>query len=227
MTYRIKNRHTGEVIFEGADLRDAYLRGADLRGANLRGADLYGAYLRGADLRGADLEGADLRGADLRGADLRSADLRGANLIGADLRGADLRSADLRGADLRSADLRGANLYSTLIDNPKLFTKLMSQKTAICYKIVTTGTRTGYIYPGLTYKDGDTVEIEAYDSSMQNNCATGINVATLDWCRKALGGDPLDLEIIKLKVNVKDIVSIPYATDGKYRVKKCKIIGAI
>ena len=91
----IKNKVTGIVIMELADLRDADLRGADLSGADLRGADL-----RDADLRDADLRDADLRDADLRDADLSGADLRGADLSGADLRGADLTRCDLSGADL-------------------------------------------------------------------------------------------------------------------------------
>ena len=82
----IKNRWTGEVLFEYekedntiketvveavkncADLGDADLGGADLGGANLRGA-----YLRDADLGGAYLGGANLRDADLGGANLRDA----------------------------------------------------------------------------------------------------------------------------------------------------------
>ena len=51
----------------------------------LRGANLYGTNLYGADLRGANLYGANLRGANLYGADLSEADLSGANLSGANL----------------------------------------------------------------------------------------------------------------------------------------------
>lgn len=63
-----------------ADLRDAYLGGANLHGADLSHADLSGANLSDADLSGADLSDADLRGADLSGADLRYADLSHADL---------------------------------------------------------------------------------------------------------------------------------------------------
>ena len=82
----IKNRWTGEVLFEYekedntiketvveavkncADLGDAYLGDAYLRGAYLGDADLGGADLRGAYLRDADLGGAYLGGANLRDA---------------------------------------------------------------------------------------------------------------------------------------------------------------
>ena len=95
----IKNRWTGEVLFEYekedntiketvveavkncADLRDADLGDADLRGADLGGADLGGANLRGAYLRDADLGGAYLGGANLRDADLGGANLRDAKNI--------------------------------------------------------------------------------------------------------------------------------------------------
>ena len=136
MTYQIKRRYSGTVLFEcelpadlasgiharhalekataaranleGANLEGANLGGANLGGANLRGADLGGANLGGANLEGANLRGANLRGAYLRGANLRGANLEEAYLRGADLRGANLRGANLEGADLGGADLRGA-----------------------------------------------------------------------------------------------------------------------
>ena len=67
---KIKSRFTGEIIFDGADLRGANLCDANLCGANLRGANLCGANLRGADLRGANLCDANLCGANLCGANL-------------------------------------------------------------------------------------------------------------------------------------------------------------
>ena len=63
-----------------ADLSDAYLGGANLHGADLSHADLSDANLSDADLGYADLGYADLRGADLSGADLRYADLSHADL---------------------------------------------------------------------------------------------------------------------------------------------------
>ena len=66
----IKNRYTGETIFQIETLYKANLYGADLSGANLSGANLYGANLSGADLRGVNLYRADLSGANFRGANL-------------------------------------------------------------------------------------------------------------------------------------------------------------
>ena len=47
----IKHKITGEVIFDGVNLR-----GANLSGVNLRGADLSDADLRGVNLSGANLD---------------------------------------------------------------------------------------------------------------------------------------------------------------------------
>jgi hypothetical protein len=117
MTYEIKNRWTGEVIYShdganlsGADLSGADLSRADLSGVDLSGADLSGANLSRANLSGADLSGANLSSANLSRADLSGADLSGVYLSGANLSGADLSGADLSGVDLSGVDLSGANL---------------------------------------------------------------------------------------------------------------------
>ena len=76
MKHQIKNRWTGEVIYEGEaeTLRDLVatavkekvsLSDSDLRDSNLRGSDLSDSDLRGSNLRGSDLSDSDLRGSDL------------------------------------------------------------------------------------------------------------------------------------------------------------------
>ena len=83
----IKNRYTGETIFQIETLYKANLYGADLSGANLSGANLYRADLSVANLSGANLYGANLSGANLSSANLSKADLIGADLSGANLDG--------------------------------------------------------------------------------------------------------------------------------------------
>ena len=117
---QIKHRHTGEVLYENAEIDN--LRGlveeAVRNGVNLIDADLRGADLSHMDLRGANFSCADLRGADLRGANLIDADLSGANLRGANFSRTDLRGANLDDANLSHTDLRGANLDDANLPHP-------------------------------------------------------------------------------------------------------------
>ena len=100
----IKNRFTGEVIFEYESENNTIAKTVNelVRIANEKGEN---ADLRSADLRSADLSSADLRSADLSFADLSFADLSFANLISANLSNANLISANLISANLISADL--------------------------------------------------------------------------------------------------------------------------
>ena len=52
-------------------------------------------------------------------------------------------------------------------------------------------------------------------------CAPGISLATLDWCIKEW---KLGYKIFIAEFTVDDIACIPIGSDGKLRVKKCKII---
>ena len=52
-------------------------------------------------------------------------------------------------------------------------------------------------------------------------CGRGINVATLEWCQRNKTRKDI---IVEVEFYVKDILAIPYATDGKFRVKRMKIV---
>ena len=80
-------------VFDGYNLRYAFLWRAVLRGASLQQADLEGARLMDADLRNVDFSGASLVNANFHGAKLNHAILLGANLAGANFSGADLSDA--------------------------------------------------------------------------------------------------------------------------------------
>jgi len=222
---------------QGASLRSASLQGANLQGASLRSASLRGASLqraslRSASLQGANLQGAFLQGVDLQGVDLQDADLRGASLQRANLRGADLRGASLQGANLRGADLRGASLQGANGINPYLCTPLLmllEQPDNIrAYKIVN-NTNEGIYRGGIQYIIGKTVEAEKIDLDITEQCSFGISLATLDWCMREWepGYKILICEFPKtVTVNKKKVsnICIPTATDGKFRVKKCKVV---
>ena len=177
-----------------ACLLGAYLRYADLRGADLRGADL-----RGADLRGADLCDADLRGADLRYADLHGADLRGADLHGADLhRAYDVKLSIAKISILPDeGDIIGWK-KALALDGAPIIVKLLIPSDA--KRSNSTGRKcrankarildlqdrqgnslppdtTAYssFDPDFTYKKGETVHVEDFDTNRWNECAPGIH----------------------------------------------------
>jgi uncharacterized protein YjbI with pentapeptide repeats len=177
----------GFHCLHGADLRGAYLRHADLRGADLRHADLRGAYLMHADLRDADLCDADLRGADLYGADLHRAygvqlsitkisilpdegDIIGWKKAWTDnempptpvivklLIPADAQRSNATGRKCRASTARVLDLQD------KQGNSLPPDTTA--YSSYDTD---------FTYKKGETVHVENFDTNRWNECAPGIH----------------------------------------------------
>ena len=162
-------------------------------------ACLLGAYLRDADLRDADLRDADLRGADLRGADLRGADLRGADLRGADLRGANLSELTVAQTSILpdEGDIIGWK-KALALDGAPIIVKLLIPSDA--KRSNSTGRKcrankarildlqdrqgnslppdtTAYssFDPDFTYKKGETVHVEDFDTNRWNECAPGIH----------------------------------------------------
>ena len=137
---QIKNRDTGEIIYEDdretmretvenaiavkIKMENVDLRGADLRGCNMNGcripySDFSGCDFRGADLFGAYLRGSRFNGSDFRGCDMREADVTDSDFSYCDLCGADWRDADFDCCDTRTvkwdAEVNAAdilNLYS-------------------------------------------------------------------------------------------------------------------
>jgi len=206
VSIEIKRWTDGKVIYVAEDARDVM-------------EAVEAARAVGADLHSADLRWADLRSADLRSADLRSADLRWANLRSADLRWADLRSADLRSADLRSAELRWAKGIHPARATP-LHILLDQVGKVRAYKLVT-AEGYGPFNGGVHYEVGKTVECEDADTDPDSQCAAGINVATLDWC---LVNWREGYRVLLVEFAARDIASIPTATDGKFRLSKCRVV---
>ena len=158
---------------------------------------------------------ANLRGADLRDANLRDANLRGADLWGADLWGANLRGADLRGADLR--DAKGINKHRC---TP--LTILLDQPGKIrAYKLVN-GNMEGPYQGGITYKIGKSYQVDNANTDDTEHCGAGINVATLDWCTREWRDG---YRILIVEFEAADIAAIPIATDGKFRLHRCTVVG--
>lgn len=176
----------GACLYD-ADLRDAYLGYADLRDAYLGGANLHGADLSDADLRGANLSDADLRGADLSHADLSDAnhvklslaktsilpdegDIIGWKKAWTDdtmppksvivklLIPADAQRSNGTGRKCRASTARVLDLQD------KQGNSLPPDTTAY------SGHDTDF-----TYKKGETVQVEDFDTDRWNECAPGIH----------------------------------------------------
>jgi len=143
------------------------------------------------------------------------ADLWGANLSRADLRGANLRGADLGGADLRGA--KGLTKYH-MTPLYMLYDQIGKIRA---YKLVTNKC-TGPYYPSIVYKKGETYTVDDFDINENVQCGAGINLATLDWC---IVNWEKGYRILVAEFTSKDIACIPVASDGKFRVSKCKIVG--
>ena len=127
--------------------------------------------------------------------------------------------AYLRGADLSGAYLSGANGITPELSTPLLM--LLDQPGKIrAYKLVNEKNE-GPINGGLKYPVGKTVKVGDADSNPLQQCAAGINVATLDWCLREWKPG---YRILIVEFTAKDIACIPTATDGKFRLHRCDVI---
>ena len=228
----------GETLFEGnCGSLKAAVESAVKSGADLSSANLSSAYLCGADLTSANLSGAYLCGADLSSANLSSAYLCGANLCGSDLTsaylcGANLTGAYLCGSDLSSANLCGANLSGAKHFNPwraDALRILLDQPGKIrAYKLVTSECRSLMVHGGsgtpLDYSVGMKLEIADASTDEAVQCAAGISLCdfTFAACNWREGQ-----RIMLCEFTRNDIAAIPHGTDGKFRVKKCKVVGEV
>jgi len=75
---------------------------------------------------------------------------------------------------------------------------------------------------GIKYEIGHEYTVDNANTDVNRYCSAGINLATLDWCmrnwKEGYG-------IFIAEFTAKDIAAIPTATDGKFRVHRCKIVG--
>ena len=186
----------------GADLSRADLRGADLRYADLSRANLHGADLCGADLSRADLRGADLRYADLSRANLHGADLSRANLREADLCDANHVELSIAKTSILpdEGDIIGWKKAWTDDTMPpksvivKLLIPADAQRSnatgrkcrASKARVLDLQDKQGNSLPSdtmaysghdtdFTYKKGETVHVENFDTNRWNECAPGIH----------------------------------------------------
>ena len=186
----------------GANLYDANLYDAYLGGANLSGANLCGADLGCANLSDAYLSYADLSGANLSDADLSDADLSGANLSGADLSDANHVQLSIAKTSILpdEGDIIGWKKAWTDDTMPpksvivKLLIPADAQRSnatgrkcrASTARVLDLQDKQGNSLPpdttaysgydtDFTYKKGETVHVENFDTNRWNECAPGIH----------------------------------------------------
>ena len=181
----------------GANLHGAALCGADLSRANLRGADLRYANLSRANLHGADLSRADLRGADLRYADLSRANLREADLCDANHVELSIAKTSILPDESDIIGWKKAYVDDTMPPKPvivKLLIPADAQRSngtgrkcrASTARVLDLQDKQGNSLPpdttayseydtDFTYKKGETVHVENFDTNRWNECAPGIH----------------------------------------------------
>lgn len=179
----------GTACLIGADLRHANLCGADLFRADLFRADLFYANLCGANLCGACLCDANLYGACLLGADLRHAVLCGANLSGLTVAQTSILpdEGDIIGWKKAFA-LDGARIIvKLLIPADAQRSNATGRKCrASKARILDLQDQQGNSLPpdttaysgydtDFTYKKGETIHVEDFDTDRWKECAPGIH----------------------------------------------------
>ena len=83
-------------------------------------------------------------------------------------------------------------------------------------------------YPTLTYTVGETYTEPNFEADENVNCGPGINLASLDWClREWQPGYRVLIASFKRKHGNDDNICVPIGSDGKFRVRSCKIVGEV
>ena len=186
-----------DAYLGGANLSDAYLggvnlHGADLGGANLRDANLSYANLSYANLSYANLRGADLSGVDLRYADLSHADLSDANHVQLSIAKTSILpdEGDIIGWKKAWTDDTmppKSVIVKLLIPSDAQRSNATGRKCrASTARVLDLQDKQGNSLPSdttaysghdtdFTYKKGETVHVEDFDTNRWNECATGIH----------------------------------------------------
>jgi len=218
----ILNRWNNAVVYRSEDAQTiaeavalavssrANLARANLARVNLARVNLAGAYLAHAYLAGAYLEGANLAHANLARVNLEGANLARANLAGAYLEGANLAGA------------RGLN--PLLVDHLRI---LRDQDTIVAYRLVDAEMRSPMRTDGasrINYAIGEEYTEPDASTDESQQCAAGLHVATLAWCLREWKPG---WRILRVQHAGADIAAIPLGTDGKWRVRRLRVLAEV
>jgi hypothetical protein len=83
---------------------------------------------------------------------------------------------------------------------------------------------------GLRYKVGARITTKRFDTNRNIECGEGLHVATLEWCVVRVMWRRWQIEgvkIIEVDFRPEDIVCVPYGTDGKFRVKRLRVLRVV
>jgi hypothetical protein len=98
----------------------------------------------------------------------------------------------------------------------------LDQPAAIrAYKLVNEKNE-GPFNGGLVYRVGEVVEVAGANVDAETQCGAGINLCTLDWCLREWRKG---YRVLVCEFTAADIAAIPTATDGKFRVRRCMVVG--
>ena len=152
------------------------------------------------------------------------ADLSGANLYRANLYGADLSGANLCGANLYRANLCGAkNIFPKIFRNALSILKHQTGKLKAFKYFTKLDGRLISPYQHTDYVVGKTYIADKYNTDETELCGEGLNVATLEWCLRDTKCAK-NIAYCEVEFYASDIVAIPFISDGKFRVKKMKLV---
>ncbi len=76
----------------------------------------------------------------------------------------------------------------------------------------------------MTYLAGTTLDEPNADPDEKKDCAAGINLATLDWCLREWKDG---YRIMLCEFKRRDLACVPIGSDGKFRVRRCKVLREI
>jgi len=175
----------------------------------------------------ADLSLTDLRphAALLRTSCLSRADLFRADLTDANLADANLTRANLADANLSRANLTDANLSRAkgLLDPSEYLAEKFeaTDEGILCYKSF----ESNYAPPPDWNIEPHAVITEICNPCRTTACASGVNVATLEWAQR----NNRCREIWKCLIRWIDLagVVVPYNTDGKIRASRVELIEVV
>lgn len=112
-----------------------------------------------------------------------------------------------------------------LLEDHQVKQKLPSHRGRVRAYKLTKADGTGPHYPSITYEVGETVEVSDADENPGNDCAKGINLASLEWAKREMATVNTAKRIFAVEFDAPtDLAVVPTGTDGKFRVHRALVV---